>query len=613
MLGNLLKRLLRHGAEKPSGVPSGQVQYGAHAEAWLEEALSLQKGARHRELVALCESVLQHKPENLEALQLLAVALCALGRSREGIVHLRRVTDLNPDAAETHFNLATVLAASGDTEGAIASFRKAVELRPGFSEAWSSLASLLKVMGRYDEAEDCCRSGLSADASHPGLNHILSGALFEQGRVDEAMSAVRTTLAAAPELAAAHSDLVRMMNYTDRQDPSAVYREHCAWGARHANSLTAAAPAHSNSRDPMRRLRVGFVSPYFRKHAMTFFFESVVEHHDRNDVEIFLYADVAQPDEYSERLKGYGARWRPTVGMNDGQLADAVRADAIDILVDLSGHTPYNRLLAFARRPAPVQVTWNGYPNTTGMKAIDYRITDAYCDPPGTTEGLHSERLVRLPNVYMTWRPPLDAPEPGASPAERSGRVTFGSFNSCFKITPTVAALWARILHEVPSSRLLLLTITSRGAEARVCKLFSDLRVGPERLEMVPRVSHEAFLEVHRQVDIALDAYPYHGTTTTCFSLWMGVPVVVLAGPTHVSRVGVSLLSNIGMPDLIAQNGDEYVRIATKLAFELPALAALRSTLRQKMLGSPLTDGRAGARALERAFRQMWSDWCHSR
>lgn len=613
MLRTLLKRLLARGADRPTKTGTGPLAHGGAAEARLEEAWRLQREARYPELVALCESVLRREPENVEALQLLAVALCALGRSREGVVHLRRATELTPDVAESHANLATVLRAAGDVDGAIASFREAVRLQPGLHDAWNGLAALLKALGRYDEAEDCCRSGLSGNAHHAGLNHVLSGALFEQGRVDEAIFAVRAALATTPDLPAAHSDLVRMLNYADALDPTAIYEEHRAWGERHARALTAAAPPHRNDPDPGRPLRIGFVSPYFRKHAMNFFFESVVKHHDRGSMNIFLYADVAHPDEYSERLKAYGATWRSTVGLDDEQLARGVRDDTIDILVDLSGHTPYNRLLAFARRPAPVQVTWNGYPNTTGMTAMDYRITDASSDPPGTTEALHSETLARLPDIYMTWHPPADAPDVGALPALASGHITFGSFNSCFKITPALVDLWSRLLEAVPRSRLMLLTITSRGAEKRIRDLFHGHGVSPDRLELLPRMTHDEFLAAHRRADIALDTYPYHGTTTTCFSLWMGLPVVTLAGRVHVSRVGVSLLSNLGTPQWIAHSRDEYVTIAKELASDVPALAATRSGLRQKMLHSRVTDGVRGARELEGAFRKMWSDWCAAR
>ena len=607
MLGDLLKRLLHRSPATTSHAARGA---GEADCGWLNEALRLQQAGRHREVVAICRSALAREADDTDALNLLAAALCAQGESREGITCLRRVTQLVPHSAEAHDNLATVLAATGDPNGAIESYRHAVRLHPELAAAWNSLASLLKTLSRYDEAEECCRSGLRADPRHAGLHRTLSGALFEQGRVDEAIAAARTALALYPDAPAAHSDLVRMLNYADAQDPPAVYREHRVWAERHARPLEEAAAAHRNDPDPTRRLRVGFVSPYFRKHAMTFFFESVVEHHHREKMEIFLYADVAQPDEYSERLKAYGAAWRRTVGMSDEQLAQRVRNDGIDILVDLSGHTPYNRLLAFARRPAPVQVTWNGYPNTTGMAGMDYRITDAYCDPPGTTEHLHSEKLARLPRIYMAWRPPREAPDPGPLPALESGRITFASFNSCFKITPALVALWSRIVDQVPGSRLMLLTINGSSAERRILNLFAANGIEPGRLEILPRMTHEEFLTAHRRVDIALDAFPYHGTTTTCFSLWMGLPVVVLAGATHVSRVGVSMLSNIGLPQLIAQNGDAYVAIATRLVADLSGLAGMRAGLRGRMLQSPVTDGRSGARALENAFREMWADWC---
>jgi len=279
-----------------------------------------------------------------------------------------------------------------------------------------------------------------------------------------------------------------------------------------------------------------------------------------------------------------------------------VRADAVDILVDLSGHTPGHRLLAFARRPAPLQVTWNGYPNTTGMSAMDCRITDAYCDPQGTTEHLHAEKLVRLPRIYMAWRPPADAPEVAPLPALAAGHITFGSFNSCYKLTPRLIALWSRLLARVPQSRLMLLTVGAGAAEQRVRDLFAQNGAAQDRLEIVPRVSHGEFLAAHARADIALDPFPYHGTTTTCFSLWMGVPVVTLAGAVHASRVGVSLLTNLGAPQWIARDEEDYVEIAARLAANPSGLAELRSGLRDRMRRSPLTDGKSFARDFESAL-----------
>lgn len=607
MLGNLIRQLFRRDRAPTSNAARAQVDAPT-----LAHALELHRQARHDEAAAACRALLEREPINTDALSLLGAAMCGRGDAREGSIHLRRVAELMPHSADAHLSLATVLAALGETDDSIIHYRRALQLQPGVADAWRDLAGLLQGLRRYDEAEACCRSALQAGARSAALLRTLAQALFEQGRVEEAIAEARASLSIDPGVAATHSDLVRMLNYVESVDPLSVWREHHAWDLRHARALALAAPAPGNDPDPARRLRVGYVSPYFCKHAMNFFFESTVKHHDRGNFDIVLYADVARPDEYSKRLQDFGAAWRRTVGMSDAELAAAVRQDAIDILVDLSGHTPRNRLLAFARRPAPLQVTWNGYPNTTGMAAMNYRITDGWCDPPGATEHLHSETLMRLPAVFMTWQPPLGAPQPGNPPALEAGYVTFGSFNSCFKITPAVVALWSRVLDRVPGSRLLMLAIDSGIAERRIRDLFARNGVAPERLEILPRLPHESFLEAHRRADIALDPFPYHGTTTTCFSLWMGLPVVVRSGTVHASRVGASLLNNSGLPELVAANEDEYIDIASRLAADIPGLARLRTTLRERMLNSPLTDGREGARALERAYRTMWAEWCRS-
>ncbi len=602
MLGNLFRHLLRRpAAREPTG------------SNWLSEALRLQQGARNRELVTLSRSVLARQPNDVDALNFLAAALLAQGVSVEGIACLRRVIELSPNVADTYVTLADVLAATGDAEGAIDNYRHAVRLRANDSDVWNKLASLLKALARYDAAESCCRAGLQADAGHATLHRTLAGVLFEQGRVDAAMVEIRAALALNPDAPAAHSELLRMLNYADSQDPVAVFREHRAWADRHARPFEIAASPHANAPDPARRLRVGYVSPYIQRHAVTFFLESVIQHHDRETLEIFLYADVQQPDDYSERLRKYGAQWRKTVGLGDAQLAQLIRDDAIDILVDLSGHTNNNRLLTFARRPAPIQVNWLGFPSTTGMASMDYRITDAWCDPPGTTEHLNSEKLVRLPGIYMAWRPPEHTPDVGLLPALESGYVTFGSFHSCFKITPTIAALWSRILGQVPGSRLKLLAISSEAARRHVRELFAGMGIASERLDFLPRLSFDAYLAEFGTVDIALDTFPYHGATTTCFALWMGLPVVVLAGATHASRADVSMLSNAGLPQLVANSADDYVEIATRLAENPRDLAQMRARLRGMMVQSPITDGRSCARHLENAFREMWVTWCRER
>jgi predicted O-linked N-acetylglucosamine transferase (SPINDLY family) len=341
---------------------------------------------------------------------------------------------------------------------------------------------------------------------------------------------------------------------------------------------------------------------------VTFFFESVLDHFDPAQCEIALFSDAREHDAYSERLRAKAAAWHDSASLDDAAFCTLVRHQNIDILIDLTGHTPGNRLLAFARRPAPLAMTWNGYPNTTGMRAIDYRITDSFCDPPGTTEALHAERLLRLPGPFMTWQAPKEGPPRRTLGYKRA--TVFGSFNACYKLSDTTLALWARILTTVPNARLLLAAIPPGIAEQRVRRTFQQAGVDPARLDFHPRVAHDAFLQLHDKVDVALDTFPYHGTTTTCFSLWMGVPVVTLAGSMPVSRVGVSLLSHCGLASLVAHDSDEYVGIACELARAHDRLQELHATLRARVETSALTDGSACARSLHAVWREAWTERC---
>lgn len=596
MLSRLLRRIF--GARR------------ARDPGWLTRAAEFQREGRYTDAAAVSEARLAVDPGDTEALQALAAAQLAQGRSHEGLALLRRAAALAPGEWQLHGMLARVHAAMGEPDEAIAGYRQALALRPDLGTEADALAGLLGSRGRYDDAEDCSRAAIAACGDSAQRRHALAAALFEQGRVHDAIAELKASRAIDPDAPDVHSDLVRALNYV--ADRETVFAEHRAWALRHAEKLGENAPLHTNRPDPDRRLRVGYVSPYFRKHAVTFFLEPAIEHRDRDAFDVVLFADVARPDEYSERLKAHGAQWRNTVGASDEALARLVRDERIDILVDLSGHTPGQRLLAFARRPAPVQVTWMGYPNTTGMTAMGYRIGDARCDPPGMTERLYSERLVRLPEIYLSWRPPPDAPDPGPLPAIGAGRVTFASFNSCYKITPATVELWSRILHEVAESRLLLFAVPPGRAQSLLRERFAALGIAADRLEFRTRVSLEEFMAAHCEVDIALDCFPYHGTTTTCSTLWMGVPLVCLAGSAHVSRVGVTMLHSVGLPMLAVDTEDDYVSAACRLARDLDALAALRAGLRERMRDSPLTDGAACASALDHAYREMWRTWCSS-
>ena len=579
-----------------------------HATPALDRAVALYREGRYDECAAACESRLS-EVRDAQGLQTLAAARLAQGRTVEGLAKLREAAALAPRNAGVHATIGQVCAAVGDIGAAITSYRTASQLAPAAAAPADALVGLLMANGEYDEAEDRCRASLAHVGESAVRRHTLAKALFEQGYVDAAIAELDAVVAAGTSTPEMHSDLLRAMNYSDAFGPAATFDAHAAWGKRYADPLTAAAPPLTNPRDPDRRLRVGYVSPYFRKHAVTFFLESVIEHHDYAAYDVVLYADVQQPDDYSQRLQAHGARWRSIVGTSDEALAELARSDGVDILVDLSGHTGGNRLLAFARRAAPVQVTWNGYPNTTGMRAMDYRISDSLADPPGESDALHSERVVRLGEVFMSWKPPSDAPASQRRPPT-SDALTFGSFNACYKLTPTTIALWARVLHAVAESSLVFFAVPAGRAEARLRSGFGEHGIDAQRLQFRRRMSHEDFLEAHGEIDVALDPYPYHGTTTTCFSLWMGVPVLALAGPTTASRIGASLLPAAGFPHLVAATPEEFVSIAAGLARDPAALATFRKNARERMLVAPLTDGAACARALEQAFRSMWRAWC---
>jgi predicted O-linked N-acetylglucosamine transferase (SPINDLY family) len=433
--------------------------------------------------------------------------------------------------------------------------------------------------------------------------------------VEESIDAQRRAVAANPSWHEARSGLLFTRQCLAENDLVSFFEEHRSWDRIHAGHLAGTIASHPNSRAANRRLRIGLVSPDLKEHPVIRFLLPFLEHHDREQIELFAYAQVSEPDEWTEQARKQVAHWRSLVNVPDAQAAELIRGDEIDILVDLAGHTNGNRLMVFARKPAPVQVTYLGYPGTTGLSAMDYRITDALADPPGMTEAHHSEQLIRLPGCAWCYGPDTEA-LPGPSPAALRGHVTFGSFNNLAKVNDRMLRVWARILESVPGSRLLLKSAGFLSMDARKRTreaLISGTNISEERLDIRgPEDSHQTHLELYREMDIALDTFPYHGTTTTCEALWMGVPVVTLAGQSHVSRVGVSLLTNIGLPELVAESEDEYVRIAVELARDVEQLVNYRSNLRDKMLGSQLLDAPSFAREIEGAFRQMWTSWCET-
>jgi predicted O-linked N-acetylglucosamine transferase (SPINDLY family) len=469
------------------------------------------------------------------------------------------------------------------------------------------------MLNDYHAAMTCYDTALRLQPNFMMARLNKGNVLAALGLRGDAIASYQQALRLKPDYDVPHSNILFCLNETET-DPEVVFREHQAWNVQHALHL-ASTHAFANTIDTDRRLRIGYVSPDFRRHSVAYFFEPLLAHHDTTRFETICYSDVSHPDAVTQRLEALACRWQPVHNLNHEQLAEKIRADGIDILIDLAGHTSNNRLLVFARKPAPVQVTYLGYPNTTGLTAIDYRLTDNLADPPGTTDQWHTETLVRLPHGFLCYQPSDNTPPVMPLPSASSGKITFGSFNAQRKVTDKVIALWARILNAVPGSRLML--HNKALSDTRNCELlasqFAEQGIAREKLEMLGWLPSAAdHLALYRQIDIALDTFPYNGTTTTCEALWMGLPVITLAGHTHPGRVGASLLTQIGLTDFIATNHDDYAAMAVQWAGETENLARLRSNLREQMSASPLCDAASFAQQLESAYRSMWQQWCNS-
>jgi predicted O-linked N-acetylglucosamine transferase (SPINDLY family) len=546
----------------------------------LETGVRLQSSGRLDEAEKIYRDLLTQHPNHPDALHLSGAVRLQRNQVNEAIELIERAIGINATIPQYHNTMGMAYWAAGRSGLAIDCFRRAIAISDTMVVAHSNLANLLR----------------------------------DTGHIPAAIPHYRRTIELAPQNPAYHAALLGALHYIDGPTPQEIFEEHVRWAHRHADPLVAGAAPHANPRDPDRRLRIGYISPDLWNHVVARFLLPALEHRDRRQIEVFCYADVKTPDEITQRIRRASDHWRDIAPLADVQTAKLIRRDKIDILVDLAGQTAFSRLRVLAYKPAPVQVTWQGYPNTTGMKAVDYRLTDAMADPPGQTEQWHIERLVRLPTAWC-YQPIDDAPiRPG--PSQRGEPFTFGSFNNLLKLTDSMLTLWATLLHRVPGSRLLLKAqaLSDSYARNRVERIFADRQIAPDRLIIRgAEPEHAKHLSMYADMDLALDSYPYHGTTTTVEALWMGVPVITLAGPSHVSRVGASLLHSAGLDDFVTNSRDEYLALAIKTSQNRPLLAELRRTLRDRLQQSPLLDAPAFAQSIEAAYRAMWREWCEKR
>jgi predicted O-linked N-acetylglucosamine transferase (SPINDLY family) len=528
------------------------------------------------EAIACFEQALLRQPGFVDALLGLGTALKEQGKSAEASVCFREVLALQPDCADAHYNLGNELQEQGQINAAIAHYHQALRLKPFVA----------------------------------GFHTNLGNALKSQGKLDEAIASYRLALSFEPDSANLHSNVLLALQNLSTCTPAELFSEHLRYAERFEAPLKPGWQPHANSREPGRRLKVGYVSGDFRQHAVSYFLEPILVSHDKSRFELYGYCNSTVHDRYTARIAADMDHWLVCNTMRDDQLAERIRADGIDILVDLSGHTAANRLLVFARKPAPVQVNYIGYPGSTGLSGMDYRVSDPWQDPVGLTERYHSETLVRIPGG-MAFTPEPDAPEVNALPALTSGELVLACLNNLSKVNPVVIALWARILHALPQARLMLGNVTDSGIRERLIGLFAQAGVGAQRLILQPKVPMVEYLALHHQIDLALDPFPFNGGTTTMHSLWMGVPVITLAGDHAVSRLCAAHLSRVGLDEFITHSEDEYLQCAVKFANDLPALNAVRQSLRAR-LDSPECQSATITRQLEAAYRDMWQKWCSS-
>jgi predicted O-linked N-acetylglucosamine transferase (SPINDLY family) len=638
----------------------------AYPEAHYNLGNTLQKLGDFFEAVASYRDAIRHWPSYAEAHYNLGNALAAMSHRDEAIAAFRHAVWLRPNYPDAWNNLGNELAAARRYGEAVAAYKQAIAQRPGGADLWNNLGNALRDSGRHNEAIEAYRHALSlrrdfAEAlynmgialgemdrldesieayrhawqmrpSFADAYHNLAIALKDAGQLEEAISCFRRALSLKPDSKIA-GDLAYTLNFIE-EDPRKVREETRRWNERFARPFFPAAPTFENDRTVDRtsagsaepRLRIGYVSPDFREHPVGRFMLPLLANHDRSRFQVFCYTDLHHADWLTDQIKPRVDVWHTTIDLSDEQLARLIHDDRIDVLVDLTMHMRGSRLLAFARKPAPVQATYLAYCGTTGLGTMDYRLTDPYLDPLSTSSGqapgsftaqgegrddaIYSEKSIWLPQTYWCYEPSAKAPEPGPLPALAIGHVTFGCLNNFSKVSRKSLTMWAEVLRAVPNSRLVLYSPEGRHRQG-VQDLLRFNGVDPSRLEFVALLFPiEKYLERYRKIDIALDPYPYPGGTTTLDSLWMGVPVVTLAGRSAISRSGVSILSNLGTPEWIGHTPEQYVEIATRLAGDPAGLQAIRQSLREKLRSSPLMNAPQCARDVEAAYGQMWKSWC---
>jgi predicted O-linked N-acetylglucosamine transferase (SPINDLY family) len=581
-----------------------------HVLACVNRGIALHELKRLDEALASFDIAIQSKSDCAEAFNFRGNTLQALKRLDEAIASYDKAIASRPNYAEAFSNRANALQQLRRFDEALGSCNRAIALRPNYAESYINRGIVLMEMMRLDEALASCDRALSVRPDYAEALSVRAAVLQAQGKIDDAITAYRYALNIRPDDVTIHTNLIFALNFDASASAVDRQNERARWNKRHAQQFVDNLGPHANDPDPYRRLRIGYLTNRFRRQAAAYAFGGVLLCHDPGQVEVFCYSDNLQEDDVTARFRSRADQWRNTSGLSDDKLAELVRHDRIDILVDLVGHMAGHRLRVFARKPAPIQVTAWGEPTGTGLETMDYLLADPVL-VPAAERALLTERVVDLPNFLGYWSPePL--PEPGPLPAIAQGHVTFGSFNRLDKILDPVINVWTMILHALPAARLVLKDriLMDSNQRARIETAFATNGISAERLTLLGVSNRISHFSAYQKIDIALDCFPHSGGMTTLDALWMGVPVVTWPGRTISSRLAAASLSAIDLTDFIAADTESYVKLAVAKGSNLAALARLRASLRPHIAGSVVGDPQRYSRAVESAYRDMWRRWC---
>ena len=583
-----------------------------YAEAYYNMGIAYKDLYKYQEALICLQNAIHLKPRYAEPYSMLAVTYSTLEDNVSALAWCQRTLDMWPDSPMAHYNLGVAYTYMERKAEAMESFRQAIERKPDFVDAYNNLGGLYHVQGQCAVAVQQFEMALALRPWYTEAHSNLAGALKDLGRLDEAYASYEKAIALAPHYAIAHNNLLLLLQYASGYSQEHLFALHQRFAAEFEPELVPLRQPHANLPVASRRLKIGYVSPDFRRHAVAYSIEPVMAHHDKSRVEVYCYYNHTIHDAFTDRIQQHADHWIACKPLSDEQLAQRIRDDGIDILVDLAGHTAGNRLLMFARKPAPVQLGYLGYPATTGLQAMDYRFTDALAEPPGLSERYNVEQLWRLPEIFCCYAAPAHGPAViGHAPFEENGHITFGCFNNYAKVSDDVIILWAAILQRLPAARLMLEIFALDDADFRAAveQRFAELGIAADRLILINQEQKNQYV-LYNRIDIALDPFPCNGGTTSFDTLWMGVPFVTLSGEKFISRLGVTILHNNGLEELIAETKEEYIDIACTLALDGERLKAMRHGLREKTLQSPLMDIARFTRHIEEAYREMWTIWC---